>query len=240
MTEIDNATVLKAAELFKQWMFTDGGNTRTLLPATKFVEGMENRYGLKNLENNQFVKWEDGRLGIDLGYTSAEVQRWIVGRCVDSTEPIKYGETIAIGLGIDPTWVNFEEQTFGVNLGYQSKASCEWRILGGPIGTPVQTNERVALFNEKSMASESVRGEPLIFFDRPPRHFDAGWPTSQGLLGNLGDLFKNLGEAIIVLVKVLDLYESVTESDEEPKPGEAPRVTTGGVGTLGGGTIDRK
>jgi hypothetical protein len=240
MTTIDHETVLKAAELFKQWTFTDGGNTRTLLPAEEFVEDMDNRYGLKNTEIDQFVRWEDRTFGLNCGYTDSEVKRWIVGRCGASTKPIKYGETIAIGLGKQPTWLNFADRNVGVNLEFQSKPSCEWRILGGPIGTPVQTNERVALFNEKSMASENVRGEPLIYFNRPIGHFDVGYPTSQGLAANLKDLFKDIGEVVLAVAKVLDLYESISESDEEPKPGEAPRTIPGGVGILGGEVIKPK
>jgi hypothetical protein len=223
MAEIDQATVLKAAEFFKQWMFTAGGDTHTLLPATEFVEGMDNRYGLKNMKVNEWLRWIDGRPGVDLGF-GAESPRWIVSRCVESTEPIRYGETIAIGFGTQPTWVNHEKQTVGPNVGFQSNPSCEWRIYGGPFGTPVEPNKLVALFNEKYMASENVKGEFVIYF---PREVGAeiGTPTSEKAWDQLKELFEDIGDVIKAVAEVLDLYESVTESDEQPTPGEPGAVS---------------
>jgi hypothetical protein len=206
MTEIDQATLAKAAEDYKQWMFTDGeSETTLLLPADEFVEDMVNRYGLKNTKIDQFVRWEDRMFGLNGGYTSEEVKRWIVDRCDGSTEPIRYGDTIAIGLGTQPTWLNFANRNVGVNLEYQSIRSCQWRILGGPIGTFVKTKDHVALLNEKSMASKSEKGEPLIYFDRLPGHFDVGYPTSQGVWANLKDHLED----------IVDFYESAKESDKQ-------------------------
>jgi hypothetical protein len=190
----------KLAEDVKQWMFIKIGDaTGPILPATGFVEEMENRYSLKNTQKNQFLVWQDGKAGIDMGFIDEMRSRWIFSRCGASTEPLKYGDTIAIGYGKQPTWVNFEEQTFGINLGFQKTPSCEWRIMGGPIGTLVQTNERVALFNEKSKASATEFGEFLIFFDRPPGHADIGWPTSQTFVDNLGEVFKDHSKEIVTL-----------------------------------------
>ncbi|MEO7838960.1 MAG: hypothetical protein ABIU06_06395 [Anaerolineales bacterium] len=230
MNEIDQATVLKAAELFKQWMFTAGGDTRTLVPATGFVEGMDNRYGLKNMQIDEHLRWKDGMAGINLGYEKEEAQRWIVSRCVESTEPIKYGDTIAIGYGTQPTWVNHEEQTFGPNLEFQSKSSCEWKIFGGPIGTPVKTNERVALLNEKY-------GEPVVHVDRPVGANIGPASARKDFWDKVKDLFQDIGDVIEAVAKVLDLYESVTESDEQPNPGEATRILPGEPGVVSGSAI---
>ncbi len=232
MSEIDQATVLKAAEFFKQWMFTAEGETRTLLPATEFVEGMDNKYGLKNIKVNKWLRYNDGRPGIDLDWGD-EAIRVIVSRCGESTEPIKYGDTIALGYGLKPSWINHEEQTSGPNIGFQSNPSCEWRIFGGKPGEPVVTNKLVALFNEKYMASENVKGEFVMYFDREVG-FDFGTPTSATAWDQLKDLFEDIGDVIKAVAEVLDLYESVTESDEQLQPGEAPRVLPGGPGAVSG------
>jgi hypothetical protein len=225
---IDQATVLKAAELFKQWMFTAGGDTRTLVPATEFVEGMDNRYSLKNMQINEHLRWKDGMTGIDLGYTEEEAQRWIVSRCVESTEPIKYGDTIAMGFGTQPTWVNHEGQTFGPNLEFQSTPSCEWRIFGGAIGTAVKTNERIALFNERY-------GECVVHFDRAVgANIGPASAENENFWGKLKDLFEDIGDAIEAAAKVLLLFKSDTESDQQPNPGEATRVLPGGLGVVSG------
>jgi hypothetical protein len=47
----------------------------------------------------------------------------------------------------------------------------------------------VALYNTKSKLSATESGEFLIYFNRPASHGDIGWPTSQTLAENLGDLF---------------------------------------------------
>jgi hypothetical protein len=209
MTEIDQATLAKAVELFKQWMFTDEGNITTLLPAEEFVEDMDNRYGLKNTEIDRYVRWQDQRFGLNCGYTDEEVRRWIVGRCDPSTEPIKYGETIAIGLGKQPTWLNHAHRTFGVNLEFQSKPSCQWIILGGPIGTPVHMNDRVALFNTEFKASADVRGEPLIYHERHDGGFKSGTPTTPGILESLRKYFRNAEEAVKAVEAAWALYQAI-------------------------------
>lgn len=197
----EKEAVVEVAERYKQWMITDGEIVRPILPADKFAEGMDNRYGLKNTEKNRFVVYDDGQMGIDMAYGSSEKKRLFFSRCGDTTEPIKYGETIAIGYGTRPSWINYEDQNFGVNLGFQSNPSCEWIIYGGAIGTPVHTTERVALFNTKSKVSATQSGEFLIHFDRAYGHWDAGYPTSQTLWDNVKEFFgTDIGKLTLAVV----------------------------------------
>ncbi len=186
---LDPEVLRKATDTVMQWTIVLGDSTDPVFPAKAFSENLKNKYALKNTEKDRFLKWSDRSFGINLDFTSDQVTRWIFSRCGDNPEPIKYGETIAIGLGTEPTWMNFHERTFGINLEFQNKPSCEWMILGGQSGTPVRSGDRVALYNTKSRLSPSESGEFLILFDRPAGHADIGWPTSQTLADNLGDLF---------------------------------------------------
>ncbi|MBI5301130.1 MAG: hypothetical protein HY868_03260 [Chloroflexi bacterium] len=222
---IDPATIEKAKEEVFQWMIFQAGTTGPVLPAKAFSEDLVNKYALKNTKINQFLRYAHQTFGINLDKTSQQIERWIFTRCNDNTEPIKYGETIAIGTGGQPTWINFEVRTYGINLKFKNDPSCEWRIIGGPIGTPVKTGDRVGLFNEKSKASPTENGEFLIHFDRTLGHADLGWPTSQTLLDNLGDFFKDNWEDIVK-------YLLGEGTQQDPQPEEMPRHdTTPGHGT---------
>lgn len=190
MPQPTDAEIKEAADFVKQWIIFRGSSSGPILPAKVFSDQLTNRYAVKNTKKAQFLRFADQPLGINLDYTGQMVSRWIFTRCNSNQEPLKYGENIAIGTGGKPTWINFKERTFGVNLEFQNNPSCEWKILGGQVGTPVKTGDRVALFNLKSKASSTITGEFLIHFNRTVGHADVGWPTSQTLLDNIGDVFK--------------------------------------------------
>ena len=90
-----------------------------------------------------------------------------------SEEPIRFGETIALGNGGDPSFLRYEERTVGINLGWSKTPVFEWKLLGGKIGDPVHTQEWIAIYNPNP-----EDGECLIFFDRTVGG-DIGWPSSK-------------------------------------------------------------
>ena len=178
MDEIVEALV----EIYKQWNI---GPITTMpsvpvLPKKKFDGLPERNYALKNKQNRKYLQHEDQTFGINLGWTDdatdetgLRVSRWFFVRKGDSAEPIEYGETIALGNGKQPSFVNYKRRKIGINLAFADSPSFEWKILGGKPGTPVKTKEWVALYNMKS-----EEGECLIHFDRTAGA-DIGWPSSK-------------------------------------------------------------
>jgi hypothetical protein len=177
-----NELVEGLVDLYKQWNI---GPITTMpshpvLPKRKFDRHPERNYALKNKQNRKYLQHEHQTYGINLGWTDdatdetgLRVSRWFFIRNGDSSEPIKYGETIALGNGQQPSYVNFKKRMWGVNLAFEESPSFDWKILGGKPGTPVKTREWVALYNTKS-----EKGECLVYFNRNAG-VDIGWPSSK-------------------------------------------------------------
>lgn len=169
-------------EVYKQWNIGPITTmpSQPVLPKKKFGGSPERNYALKNKQRRKYLQHEDQTFGINLGWTDnatdetgLRVSRWFFVRDGDSSEPIKYGETIALGNGQQPSFVNFKRRVVGVNLAFSDSPSFDWKILGGKLGTPVKTKEWVALYNMKS-----EEGECLVYFDRTAG-VDIGWPSSK-------------------------------------------------------------
>lgn len=60
-------------------------------------------------------------------------------------------------------YLQWEEQTFGINLGWSTTPVHEWQLLGGINGTPVRCGDRLAIHNLKA-GSPRTPGV-LIHFD---------------------------------------------------------------------------
>jgi len=169
-------------DIYKQWMIGPITTmpSRPVLPKKKFEGLSERNYAIKNKQNRKYLQHEDQTWGINLGWTDdatdktgLRVSRWFFIRQSDSSEPLKYGETISLANGKQPSFVNYERRPVGINLGFSNSPSFEWKILGGKPGTLVRTKEWVALYNLKS-----EKGEPLIHFNRTAGA-DIGWPSSK-------------------------------------------------------------
>lgn len=167
-----------AKEYLKQWRV--GSNQPGLVwPKSSFSGSSARNYTLKGTVLHKFLQWEDQVWpSINLGWTddaepatAQRVKRWFFARSGAMDGPIRYGETIAIGNGGNPSFLRYAPQALGVNLKFSHAPAFEWRILGGPIGSYVRTNDPVALYNAKI-------GQGLIHFDRNVGG-DIGWPTSE-------------------------------------------------------------
>jgi hypothetical protein len=177
---MNNSLAEEVAEEYKQWMI---GATKPRMPVllkTTFGQHPERNYNLKNKNIRRYLQHEKQTWGINLGWTDDgsnetgnKVARWFFVRKETNTLPIRFGETIALGNGENPSFIRYEQRTVGVNLGWSDTPVFEWKLLGGRVGEPVNTQEWIAIFNEKSEG-----GECLIYFDRAVGG-DIGWPTSK-------------------------------------------------------------
>jgi hypothetical protein len=172
---IPAAAVASMAEDLKQWVI---GGAGALQPKRKFDGRPERNFNLRGLKINKYLQHEEQRFGINIGWTddasaqtAAKVTRWFFAHESGDESALRYGETISLGNGGDPSFVRYEDRTVGVNLGWSKTPVYEWKVLGAAAGTPVQIGQHVALFNEKA-------NECLIYFDRTAGG-DIGWPTSQ-------------------------------------------------------------
>ena len=166
-----------ATEYLKQWR-VGSDQPRLLLPKSNFNGPSTRNYTLKGTVLRKFLQWEHQDWGINLGWTddaepatAARVKRWFFTRSGAGDGPIRYGETIAIGNGGDPSFIRYAPRPFGINLKWSDGPVFEWRILGGRIGQAVRTNDPVAIYNAKN-------GQCLIYFDQNVGG-DIGWPTSE-------------------------------------------------------------
>ncbi|HVQ91931.1 MAG TPA: hypothetical protein VMU51_12930 [Mycobacteriales bacterium] len=194
MTTVE-AAAEKLAEHYKQWMIgTD--QSGFVLPKARFTDSASRSYNLKNARIRKFLQHEKQTFGINLGWTDdaepetgRKVARWFFARSGPDTGPIKFGETIAIGNGMDPSFIHYEHRTVGINLSWSNTPVFEWKILGGKPGQPVEVHKYWAIFNTKSEG-----GEVFIFFDRTVGG-DIGWPSSKTWGAQLKDLGMDLAES---------------------------------------------
>lgn len=192
MDQMSPAALESLVDDMKQWVI-GAGNSGVVLPKKKFNEHAERNYNLKGLQIGRFLQHEEQRFGINLGWTddaspqtAAKVARWFFSRAASDDGAIRYGETIALANGGDPSFIRYAERSVGINLDWSKTAVFEWKVLGGTPGAPVQTGQRVALFNEKA-------NECLIYFDRTAGG-DIGWPTSQRWEDKLTSLAVKIGK----------------------------------------------
>jgi hypothetical protein len=189
---MSDAAIAAIAEDMKQWVI-GVGRSESIFLKRKFDGLPQRNYNLKGLKLNKYLQHEDQRFGINLGWTddasantAAKVSRWFFTREANDDGALRFGETIALANGGDPSFVRYEERTVGVNLGWSKSPVYEWKVLGGAPNTPVQTGQHVALFNMKA-------NECLIYFDRNAGG-DIGWPTSKRWEDQLEALAVKIGK----------------------------------------------
>ena len=84
---------------------------------------------------------------------------------------MRYGQPIALGYGISPSYIHYAERTFGINLDWSATPRFEWKLLGGKIGEQVRSGDWLALYNQTAR-------DCMIDFDRTVGA-DIGWPDSE-------------------------------------------------------------
>ncbi len=194
------------ADYLKQWMFDPNNPPHPLYPKSAFSGPSSRNYNLKNLQTRRFLQWEHQTVGINLGWTddatvqtAKKVARWFLTRSTTDRTPLRYGELLGLGNGGNPSFIRYSKRTFGINLDWSNTPVFEWKILGGPIGQPVNSGKWLALYNQKA-------GDCLIHFDRTVGG-DIGWPGSQTWFDQLGDVLTKAvkdhwKEAVALLLKM--------------------------------------
>jgi hypothetical protein len=198
MTQVSAADAATIAAKMTQWVIGSGNGqpSALVLPKRRFEGHPERNYNMKGRELRKFLQHEKQTFGINLGWTddatpqtAFKVKRWFFARPGQEDGAVRYGETVALGNGGEPSFVHHEHRNVGINLGWSDAPVFEWRILGERLGTPVKTNALVALFNVKA-------DEFLIYFDRNAGG-DIGWPSTKRWGDLLEDRLKNLaGDAL--------------------------------------------
>lgn len=200
-TSVDQIEV--ATEYLKQWVM---GSTehRVLRPKPEFAGLAERNYNLKNKQVRKFLQWEEQTFGINLGWTddaepatAKRVMRWFCTRNSRDAGPVRYGETIALGYGIKPSYIYRAHRDVGVDLNWSEAPVFEWKLLGGKVGQEVATGQWFAIYNTKGR-------ECLLEFDRTVGG-DIGWPSSKSWADQLEDLVQDAvrdhwKEAVVALL----------------------------------------
>ena len=182
-TTVDQVEV--ATEYLKQWTLGSTAH-RALRPKPEFAGLAERNYNLKNKRVRKFLQWEEQTFGINLGWTddaepatATRVRRWFCARASGDTKPVRYGETIALGYGIKPSFIHRSHRTTGIDLDWSETPVFEWKLLGGKAGQEIATGQWLAIYNTKGR-------ECLLRFDRTVGG-DIGWPSSQTWAAQLED-----------------------------------------------------
>jgi len=186
-TTVDKIAI--ATDYLKQWTM---GSTerRALRPKPEFTGPTERNYNLKNKRVRKFLQWERQTFGINLGWTddaepatAKRVMRWFCARNGGDQRPVLYGEAIALGYGIKPSFIHHTHRDVGIDLNWSEAPVFEWKLLGGKIGQEVVTGEWFAIYNTKAR-------ECLLEFDRTVGG-DIGWPSSQSWASQLEDRLRD-------------------------------------------------
>jgi hypothetical protein len=178
MTQMTTSRAAEVAGYLKQWMFDPNHPHHPLRAKPNFNGPADRNTNMKNSHERKFLQWEEQTFGINLGWTSdaspataVRVSRWFFTRPADDASPIRYGQSIALGYGISPSYVYYTERTFGVNLDWSATPRFDWELLGGKIGQEVRSGDWLALYNKTAR-------DCLIYFDRDVG-CDIGWPSSE-------------------------------------------------------------
>jgi len=196
----------RAAGYLKQWMFDPNHTHHPLYAKTSFNGPASRNTNLKNSLERKFLQWEPQKYGIHLGWTddaspttAVAVSRWFFTR-TDTTHPIRYGDTVAMGYGISPSYIYYVDRTFGINLDWSTAPRYEWKLLGGRIGEEVRSGDWLAIYN-------TVTKQPLIYFDRT-FGADIGWPNSETWSQQLADavmkfIHDHWAEGVVYLLRLV-------------------------------------
>ena len=118
MTEMITSPVAEVAGYLKQWMFDPNHPHHPLRAKPDFAGPADRNTNLKNSFTRKFLQWEEQTFGINLGWTddaspatAVRVSRWFFTRPADDSSPIRYGQWIALGYGVSPSYVSYAERT---------------------------------------------------------------------------------------------------------------------------------
>jgi len=150
--------------------------------------------------NNEFLTWGERDFGVNLIWTQNQGLKKTHFRKQDGSDgEILTGETIAFGLGGNPSFLYYGHQTFGINCKWSETPKYEWQLFtaSGNKGENIQTGEWITFLNLK------VEPDPdfLIHFNRSTPAINLGWTTSSDWLADFVD--KARRETVRSAIKVI-------------------------------------
>jgi len=117
MTETTTSRAAEVAGYLKQWMFDPNHAHHPLRAKPGFTGRADRNTNLKNSRTRKFLQWEEQTFGINLGWTddaspgtAIRVSRWFFTLPADDSSPIRYGQSIALGYGISPSYIYYAER----------------------------------------------------------------------------------------------------------------------------------
>jgi hypothetical protein len=177
------------AELLDWMIVPNNPSVTTLVP-----DGSQTTYDLLNATCSQALKYGERSLGINLLWGDpAKMDSIRFQRESNSSEPIKFEEPLAIYIR-GGGYLVYEVRTTGVNLGWSKMPKFEWKILGGPAGTPVPVMKQVGLYN--NVEQDSIMYEPRDWGINLKWFKDSGKHDTLVALAKKGKWIKDLYGAI--------------------------------------------
>jgi hypothetical protein len=111
-----------AEDYLRQWKIL-GTGSGSIFPKSSFGGPSSRNYDLFNERTGLFLQHEKQTYGINLGWTddassgtAEKVRRWFFARSGGGDGAVKYGETIALANGGDPSFIRNAHRTVGVDL----------------------------------------------------------------------------------------------------------------------------
>lgn len=130
------------------------------------------RYGFLNTYNRKSLRYGRREYGINLEWDGARTGRHITFlRLGTSTEPITYGETVAIKVE-GGGYLYYREREYGINLEYAPVPVYQWELAGGQRGRPVAadpdsaTVERTGASQYRVRLYNVVHGDYVVYGER--------------------------------------------------------------------------
>lgn len=112
----------------KQWTLAFDGPTRTNTPVALF-----------NQREADHLVYGERTFGINLKWSSPVKRDWKFVKCGAPSVPvgIRYDESLALYNVTNKKYVVYTHRDAGINLGWSAAPGCQWKVRGGPAGTPV-------------------------------------------------------------------------------------------------------
>lgn len=177
--EFGDDELRRAASPFAKWMF-NANSPGFVVPTTSGAQARG--HSLKNGSTRKFLRYERQRNGINLGWTdnaSAATEQanrnWLIARSTRGSEPIRFGELIAVGWNRSDPWLRYARRDHGINLVWSRSPSFEWKLLGGELG---ELGEPVVTGRDWTVLYNTTHTEPIMYLPRSGGVAHVGWPDS--------------------------------------------------------------
>jgi hypothetical protein len=110
------------------------------------------------------------RLG-DKFLLAYQATQWVFQRETGTSDPLKYGELIAIKIK-GGGFLHNQLRDYGIGLVWRDTPCCEWKFVGGNAGDVVQSGSVVALFN--------TTANDFVFYDPRTYGVNLKWLKDKG------------------------------------------------------------